>query len=321
MNEKIEIFDSTLRDGAQSEGINFSVSDKIAVVRCLDELGISYIEAGNPSSNPKDLEFFEKMKSVKLTNSKLVAFGSTRRRNSSAENDAGCTALIQAQTPVVCIFGKSWDMQVTDVLHTTLEENLRMITDTVRFLKLNGKEVLFDAEHFFDGYKHNPGYALATIQASAEAGASTVILCDTNGASLPDEIYSIVSEVKKAMCGKVTLGIHCHNDTGCAVANTLFAVKAGAAHIQGTYLGFGERCGNANLSTLIADLQLKKSYICIPDKNISKLTKTAKMIAETANIHLDRSMPFVGKSAFAHKGGIPQGRHARGRNIQNQSFI
>ncbi len=307
MDKTITVFDSTLRDGAQGEGINFSVSDKIAIVRCLDELGIEYIEAGNPSSNPKDLEFFEKVKNLKLVNSKLVAFGSTRRRNSDVKSDSAINALISADTPTVCIFGKSWDMQVTEVLHTTHEENINMITDTIKYLKENKKEVFFDAEHFFDGYKNNSRYALLTLNAAIKAGASAVILCDTNGACLPDEVYDIVSDVKSYLeknCLNAVLGIHCHNDTGCAVANTLMAVKAGAQHIQGTYLGFGERCGNANLSTLIADLQLKKGYLCIPPQNISKLTKAAKFIAETANIHLEHNLPFVGKSAFAHKGGM-----------------
>lgn len=304
MNNKIAVFDSTLRDGAQGEGVNFSVSDKIAIVKSLDELGVEYIEAGNPSSNPKDLEFFERIKSVRLFNAKLVAFGSTRRKNSSVHEDIGCNALICAQAPAVCIFGKSWDMQVTDVLHTTLEENLRMITDTIRFLKSHDKEVVFDAEHFFDGYKRNADYALITIKAAVEAGASTVVLCDTNGATLPDEVFDIVADVRKKLDDSIVLGIHCHNDTGCAVANTIMAVNAGVRHIQGTYLGFGERCGNANLSTLIADLQLKKNYYCIPPQNIENLTKTAKFISETSNIHLEHTLPFVGKSAFAHKGGM-----------------
>ncbi|MEM1483815.1 citramalate synthase [Oscillospiraceae bacterium PP1C4] len=300
--KKIEIFDSTLRDGAQSENVSFSVEDKLNIVRALDEMGISYIEAGNPYSNPKDAEFFQRVRNLRLHGSRLVAFGSTRRRGISVAEDKNCTALLNAGTDCVAIFGKSSDWQVHEVLGTTPEENLRMITETVRCFVEAGKRVFFDAEHFFDGYKHNPYYSVQTLHAAADAGAYKLVLCDTNGGCFPDEIAQITGEMDTLFPGKI--GIHCHDDAGCAVANSLAAVKAGADHVQGTYIGFGERCGNTNLSTIIANLQLKLGYWCIPYDRISRMTQTARLISEVSNMRLSHSMPYVGKSAFAHKGGM-----------------
>ena len=256
MTRKVDIFDSTLRDGAQAEGISFSVEDKLKIVRTLDDLGVAYIEAGNPGSNPKDIEFFERMRHVKLKNARLAAFGSTRRRDITVEEDSNVQSLLSAGTPVIVIFGKSWDFHVKEVIRTTLEENLNMIRETVAFFKKKKKEVIFDAEHFYDGYKANPDYALKALNAAVEGGADCIVLCDTNGGSFPSEIYEITRKVAESF--KVKIGIHTHNDAGMAVANTIMAVEAGASHVQGTYLGFGERCGNANLSTIIPNLQLKR---------------------------------------------------------------
>ncbi len=300
--EKVYIFDSTLRDGAQAEGISYSVQDKLKIVESLDELGIDYIEAGNPSSNVKDLEFFKEVNQLKLNHSKIVAFGSTRRCNILPEEDSNLQSLLSANTEVIAIFGKSWDFHVTEILKTTLEENLSMISSSIKFLVKNGKKVFFDAEHFFDGYKHNPVYALKTIQTAEEAGASSVVLCDTNGGCFPDEIATIVSEVRKKT--KIEIGIHTHNDTGQAVASTIMAVMNGVRQIQGTIIGIGERCGNANLSTTIANLELKKGYQCLPNGNIQLLKSICVRIAEISNLALDKTMPYVGDSAFAHKAGM-----------------
>ncbi len=314
MHNRIEIFDSTLRDGAQGEGITFSVEDKLNIVKALDALGIAYIEAGNPGSNPKDLEFFERVKSVQLEYAKLCAFGSTRRRDIKVEDDANVCSLLSADTPVVTIFGKSWDLHVTGILSTTLEENLKMIEETVRFFKDKGKEVIYDAEHFFDGYKANPNYAFQTLKAAADGGADCLCLCDTNGGADPNFVFNTIKQVHDIF--PMPIGIHCHNDTGLAVANSIFGVQAGARQVQGTYIGFGERCGNANLSTIIANLQLKYHKHCIPDEQMSILTPTARLIAEIANVHLPSGEPYVGKSAFAHKGGM----HIDGVNKISRSF-
>lgn len=296
------IFDSTLRDGAQAEGVSFSVEDKIKVVLALDELGIGYVEAGNPGSNPKDLEFFERIKDVKLNNTTIAAFGSTRRRGISPEEDGNLQALLSAGTDAVAIFGKSWDFHVTDIINTTLQENLEMIYDTIAYLKDKGKYVVFDAEHFYDGYKENHEYALKTLDAAAQAGADCLCLCDTNGGTFPREIYDITKLVAEKY--EIAVGVHCHNDCGMAVANSVMAVQAGAAHVQGVMTGFGERCGNTNLSTVIPNLQCKLGYKCIPDENISKLTHTARRVSEIANLQLSIREPYVGKCAFAHKGGM-----------------
>lgn len=315
MKQKIEIFDSTLRDGAQAEGISFSVQDKLKILQTLDELGVSYVEAGNPGSNPKDLDFFQLAENLDLKHAKLAAFGSTRRWGIAVEDDANVQSMLEANTPVVVIFGKSWDFHVTDIIRTTLDENLAMIKDTVAFFCTCGKEVIYDAEHFFDGYKANPEYALASLHAGREGGAERLVLCDTNGGVLPFEIYKITQEVVSKFPG-VKIGIHTHNDSGMAEANTLMGVEAGAAHVQGTFVGFGERCGNANLSVCIPTLQLKKGYDCIPKKSMHRLTHEARKIAEIANISIPHGMPYVGKSAFTHKGGM----HIDGVSKNSASF-
>jgi 2-isopropylmalate synthase len=302
LRPRVDILDSTLRDGAQAEGISFSVEDKLKIVEALDNLGVAYIEAGNPGSNPKDMEFFARMLNTPLQKAKLVAFGSTRRRDTQIEQDRNISALLSAATPVVSIFGKSWDFHVTKIIQTSLEENLRMINETVRYFKKKGKEVIYDAEHFFDGYKNNPEYAVQTLQAAVEGGADCLVLCDTNGGCFPSEVVQIVQTIAGKFQTK--LGIHTHNDCGLAVANSIMAVEAGATHVQGTYTGFGERCGNANLSTIIPNLQLKRNFLCIPDEQMANLTYTARKIAEIANISLYKRDPYVGNSAFAHKGGM-----------------
>ena len=305
-NEKtVEIFDSTLRDGAQGEGISFSVQDKLNIVKTLDELGISYIEAGNPGSNPKDLEFFQEVKKIKLQNARLVAFGATRRKDISVESDVNLQSLLVAETSHVAIFGKSWDFQVREILKASLEENLSMIYETVAFLTKNNRKVIFDAEHFFDGYKANPEYALMSLKSAVKGGAICLSLCDTNGGTMPSQIKEIVEKVVKEFTPEgVTIGIHTHNDTGMAVANSVIAVEAGAGQVQGTFIGIGERTGNANLSTIIPNLELKLGYKCLPEGNIRLLTPYARRIAEIANVTLEETMPYVGQTAFAHKAGM-----------------
>lgn len=305
-NERtVEIFDSTLRDGAQGEGISFSVQDKLNIVKTLDELGISYIEAGNPGSNPKDLEFFQEVKKIKLQNARLVAFGATRRKDISVESDVNLQSLLVAETSHVAIFGKSWDFQVREILKASLEENLSMIYETVAFLTKNNRKVIFDAEHFFDGYKANPEYALMSLKSAVKGGAICLSLCDTNGGTMPSQIKEIVEKVVKEFAPEgVTIGIHTHNDTGMAVANSVIAVEAGAGQVQGTFIGIGERTGNANLSTIIPNLELKLGYKCLPEGNIRLLTPYARRIAEIANVTLEETMPYVGQTAFAHKAGM-----------------
>ena len=312
--KKIWLLDSTLRDGAQGEDISFSVQDKLNIVQILDRLGIDYIEAVNPGSNPKDLEFFERVQALHLNHAKLVAFVSNRKKNEAVEDDRNLRSLLDAQTPAVSIFGKSWDFHVTEIIHTTLEENLRMIEETVAFLKRNGREVIFDAEHFFDGYKHHPEYAMQTLFAAERGGADSICLCETNGGAFPDEVYRIVSEVVKQV--SVPIGIHTHDDGGMAVASSVMAVEAGAVFVQGTLIGFGERCGNANLSTVLSNLQLKRNYECIPPENLHKLMQSCHMISEVSNVQMNKNMPYVGKSAFAHKGGM----HIDGVNKAPSSF-
>ncbi len=300
--DKVHIFDSTLRDGAQGEGISFSVQDKLHIVRALDELGVAFIEAGNPGSNPKDLEFFEEVKKIKLENSRLVAFGSTRRKDSAAKDDTNLQSLLAAGTADVCIFGKTWDFHVTEILRASLEENLAMIADTVAFLVAQGRTVIYDAEHFFDGAVANRDYAFKTLAAAVDAGASILVLCDTNGGTVPDVVQRMTEEVVKTF-GK-PVGIHCHNDTGMAVASSLLAVRGGAVQLQGTLLGFGERTGNANLSTIIANLELKMGLPCLPAGKIGELTPVCRRVAEIANISIEGGMPYVGHNAFAHKAGM-----------------
>ena len=314
MNKKIEIYDSTLRDGAQGEGISFSVKDKLDIVKALDEIGVEYIEAGNPGSNPKDLEFFEEVKKLELKTSKLVAFGSTRRRNINVEEDSNVASLLKADTKYVAIFGKSWDFHVTDIINTTLEENLNMIYDTVKFFTDKGIQVVYDAEHFYDGYKANSEYAKKTLKAAADGGAISLVLCDTNGGCMPEEILEITKDVRNVL--DTPLGIHCHNDSGLAVANSIMAINAGANQVQGTFIGFGERCGNTNLTTTIGNLQLKMGYTCLPEDKMDSLTETARLIAEIANIPLENGAPYVGRCAFTHKGGM----HIDGVNKASKSF-
>ena len=299
---KIDLFDTTLRDGCQGENINLSVEDKLRIARKLDELGIDYIEGGWPGSNPKDATFFEKARQETWRHARIVAFGSTRRAGISASEDANLNQLLQAETPAISLFGKSWLLHVTHALSVSETENLDMIYESVRFVKDNGREVIYDAEHFFDGYKHNPEYALATLRAAAEAGADVLVLCDTNGGSLPWEIARIVAEVRKHF--QQPIGIHVHNDGELAVANTLTAVREGATHVQGTINGYGERCGNANLIPIIANLQLKMGYACLGAEQLAALTDLAHYVAEIANVAPRDEAAYVGKSAFAHKGGV-----------------
>ncbi len=300
--QKIDILDSSLRDGAQAEGIAFSLQDKVRILTSLDELGIPFVEAGNPSSNEKDRQLFALAKEMNLKTSQLVAFGSTRRKNIAACDDENLLKILESGANNVAIFGKAWDYHVTDVLMTTLEENLKMIYDTISFLTKEGRNVIYDAEHFFDGYKHNRTYALEAIRAAEHAGAKCLCLCDTNGGTFPSEIAEMTRAA--ALSCKAEIGIHSHNDGGMAVANAIMAVAAGATHVQGTFLGYGERCGNANLSTVIANLQLKKGYECIPKENMVNLTVAAREIAEISNIGIPGNAPYVGASAFSHKGGM-----------------
>ena len=300
--KRIFIYDSTLRDGAQAQGISYSVEDKVRIVEKLDALGVHYIEAGNPGSNPKDLEFFERVRGMKLKHAKLIAFGATRKIGIKAEDDGNVRSILAAGTDAVAIFGKSWDYQVTDILRTKLDENLRMIGDTVRHLKQQGKEVVYDAEHFFDGFKANPDYALATLKAAAEAGADCLCLCDTNGGTFPDVIFEVTKKVTGQF--KTPIGIHCHNDCEMAVANSVMAVQAGATQVQGTINGIGERCGNANLCAIIPDLQLKLGYKCIPPQNMATLTTVARAVSDIANMPHNEKAAYVGADAFAHKGGM-----------------
>lgn len=301
---KVEILDSTLRDGAQGEGISFSVQDKIHICQALDELGIGLIEAGNPGSNPKDMEFFQEMKKIQLKTSKLAAFGSTRRKDIKCAEDVNLQSLIAAGTEWVVIFGKSWTFQVTDIIKTTLEENLAMIRDTCAFLKEQGKRVVYDAEHFFTGFQDDPEYALKSLEAAVEGGAETLSLCETKGGCMLKDCEKAVRAAVERIGGRAVIGIHTHNDCGLAVANSLIAVEAGARHVQGTFLGFGERTGNANLSCIIPDLQLKLGYKCIEDDKMKNLTSIAKRVAEITNIALDPQLPFVGGAAFSHKAGM-----------------
>ena len=299
---QITLYDTTLRDGAQREGISFSLDDKLKIAHRLDRLGVGYIEGGWPGSNPKDMAFFQETPALSLKNAVVVAFGSTQRAGASAAEDANIQALVAANTPAVAVVGKSWDLHVRDVLNTTLGENLRIIAESVRYLKALGREVIYDAEHFFDGYAANSAYALQTLAAAAEAGADVLVLCDTNGGVLPTAIAAAVAEVQQATT--IPLGIHAHNDSEMAVANSVAAVQAGAVHVQGTINGYGERCGNANLCSLIPTLQLKMGHDCVSDAQLRSLTETARYVSELANLRLYPQQPYVGRSAFAHKGGI-----------------
>jgi len=300
--ERVFLYDTTLRDGAQAEGVSFSLEDKIRIAQKLDEFGIHYIEAGWPGSNPKDNEFFKIARDLEWKNAKLAAFSMTRRKGMRAEDDDNIITLINCGTPVVTIVGKTWDFHVTEALNTTLEENLRMIEDTIRLAKREGKEVVYDAEHFFDGYKSNPSYALETILAAQEAGADWIVPCDTNGGTLPHEIESILAEIKPHL--KVPMGIHTHNDCDTAVANAIAAVLQGVTQVQGTINGIGERTGNCNLISVIAILELKLGIHCVGKERLRKLTELSYFVSEVANLVPNDKQPFVGKSVFAHKGGM-----------------
>lgn len=300
--KKIVIYDTTLRDGTQGEGISLSVQDKINIAKRLDSLGVDFIEGGWPGSNPKDMDFFKEVKDMSFAHSKIVAFGSTRRANIEAKDDVNLNAFVASGVKFVTIFGKSWDFHVLEALKVPLEENLEMIRSSIEFLRGNGIEVFYDAEHFFDGYKNNPSYALKTVKAACDAGALALVLCDTNGGTLPFEVEDIVRKVREETGAEV--GIHCHNDGELAVANSLMAVRGGATHVQGTINGLGERCGNANLVSIIPNLEVKMGYDCLGNGNLVHLTDVARYVNEVANIALPSSQPFVGQSAFAHKAGI-----------------
>lgn len=298
----VQIYDTTLRDGSQGEGISFSVEDKLRIAQELDKLGVNYIEGGYAGANPKDEEFFHRAKELKLKNAKLTAFGSTRRAGNQVHNDRNLHHLLNAGTEVVTVVGKSWELHVKDVLRVSLDENLAMIESSVRFLVENGREVIFDAEHFFDGYKADPEYAIETLKLAEAGGASCLVLCDTNGGTMPLEIEKIIKSVSQKI--KIPLGIHAHDDTGMAVANSIIAVQCGVVQVHGTFNGYGERCGNANLCTIIPNLKLKLGIDCISDENIKKLTSTSRLISELANLQHDEKLPYVGRSAFAHKAGL-----------------
>lgn len=318
MDRKIFVYDTTLRDGTQREGISLSCDDKLRIAEKLDDLGVAYIEGGWPGSNPKDVEFFERVGELELKHAKIAAFGSTCRVGSDPADDANIQALLDSGAPVCTVVGKSWTLHVKDVLKTNPEENLRIIKESVKYLKGQGREIVYDAEHFFDGYKADPEYAMKTLAAAVEGGAETVVLCDTNGGTMPWEVAKYAQEIR-AHFPDVTLGIHAHNDGECGVANTLVAVDQGARHIQGTINGYGERCGNANLCSAIPDLELKMGYDCIPEGNMPDLTDVSHFVAEVANLAPDHHLPYVGQSAFAHKGGIHVA--AMRRNINSYQHI
>lgn len=299
---KISTFDTTLRDGSQGESVTFSVDDKLLITQKLDELGIDYIEGGWPGSNPKDKEFFERAKSLELKHSRLTAFGSTRFAKNPVEEDRNVRLLIDAATPVISIFGKSWDFHVDRALGVTEEENLALIAETVKYLKDHGREVVYDAEHFFDGYLANRDFALRTLEAAQRSGADVLCLCDTNGGTLTAQVAEIVADVRGRFDG--ILGIHTHNDSDLAVANALAAIEAGVTHVQGCLNGYGERCGNANLASILANLELKLGHTTVGAEKLASLTAVCRFIAELANLPLRRDQPFVGQSAFAHKGGV-----------------
>jgi 2-isopropylmalate synthase len=300
--QQIQIYDTTLRDGTQSEGFTLSGNDKIRIAEKLDELGVAFIEGGWPGSNPKDVEFFERAHDMEWKNALIAAFGATCRVKGGPEEDANIRALLDSKTPVCTIFGKTWTLHVREVLLTTLEDNLRIIEQSVAYLKAHEKRVIYDAEHFFDGYKADPSYALETLRAAIRGGAETVVLCDTNGGTLPWEIERIIRELKPAVAHP--FGIHTHNDSECAVVNSLVAIREGAMQVQGTINGVGERCGNANLVSIMADLELKMGFCCLPEGNLQWLYDLSHFVSEVANLSPDEHLPFVGRSAFAHKGGV-----------------
>ncbi|HSB14236.1 MAG TPA: citramalate synthase [Bryobacteraceae bacterium] len=299
---KISILDTTLRDGTQGEAVSFTVEDKLMIAQKLDELGIDYIEGGWPGSNPKDKEFFSRARELHLKHARLTAFGSTRFAKNPVDRDPNVRALLEAGTPVISIFGKSWDLHTQRALGISEEENLKLIAETVKYLKDHGREVIYDAEHFFDGYISNPSFALRTLEAARDSGADILCLCDTNGGTLTGRLTEITADVRKRFDG--VIGIHAHNDTDVAVANAVAAVEQGATHVQGTINGYGERCGNSNLCSIIANLELKLGHTTIGSDKLVQLTSVAKFVAELANLNLRNDQPYVGRSAFAHKGGI-----------------
>jgi len=301
--EKVKIYDTTLRDGMQAEGVSFSLQDKLAIAAKLDEIGVDYIEGGYAVSNPKEMQFFKDAAKAGLKRAKIVGFGNTRRRGVTAEEDTSLAAILESGAPAAALVGKTWDMHVTDVLRVSLEENLAMVAESIAYLKKKGLEVIFDAEHFYDGFKENPAYALKVLEAAANAGADSLALCDTNGGSLPEQIFDITSQVRK-VTGSVMLGIHVHNDSDNATANSLASVRAGVRMVQGTINGLGERCGNANLCTIIPNLTYKMGYATLDNDNIKGLTELSRFIFEIANLSPIMNMPYVGESAFAHKAGL-----------------
>ncbi len=299
---RVEVYDTTLRDGTQGADVEFSVEDKLRCARALDELGVDFVEGGWPGSNPRDLEFFRRAAREVWRHTRIVAFGSTRRADVAAHLDGNLLTLLEAQTEWVAVFGKSWDLHVRVALRTSLEENLRMIADSVRFLKAQGRKVVYDAEHFFDGFRANPDYALQTLRAAEEAGADRIVLCDTNGGSLPHQVGPVVRRVAEVV--HTPLGVHTHNDAGCAVANAVEAVRAGCVHVQGTVNGYGERCGNADLCVLVPNLVLKLDRECLQPGALGRLSHVSRFVAELANRTPDEHQPYVGRNAFAHKGGV-----------------
>lgn len=299
---RIDIYDTTLRDGSQGEGVNFSLQDKLLITQKLDAVGIDFIEGGYPLSNPKDAEYFQRIRDIPLDHAKIAAFGMTRRKGCAAEDDVGMIALRDAGTPVCTLVGKTWDLQVLEVLRVDEAENLAMIRDSVAFLKAEGRTVFYDAEHCFDGFRANPEFALKTLKAAEEAGASLIVLCDTNGGRMPEEVAAVVDAVRKEL--RIPVGIHCHNDCEVAVANSLIAVDHGAIQVQGTINGIGERCGNVDLICVMANLSLKKGYTVLRDDGLKYLTELSRYVYEIANMNFRSNQPFVGASAFAHKGGM-----------------
>ncbi len=299
---QIELYDTTLRDGSQAEGVAFSMKDKLLIAQELDRLGVHYIEGGNPGSNPKDREFFSKVQQLNLKHAVVTAFGSTRRADNKAADDENLRSLLETNAKTITIFGKSWDYHATDVLRISREANLEIIEDSVRYLVEKGREVIFDAEHFFDGFKSDPKYAMKTVEVAIKGGAKCVVLCDTNGGMLPLEIKDAIEATQNRF--DISLGIHAHNDAGLAVANSILAVQASVLHVQGTFNGYGERCGNANLCSIIPNLKLKLGINCISDEQLQKLTSVSRFISELANLSHDARQPYVGMSAFAHKGGM-----------------
>jgi 2-isopropylmalate synthase len=302
--EFVEIYDTTLRDGSQREGISYTASDKLRIAQRLDEFGVSFIEGGWPGSNPKDVEFFQRAKDVEWKHAVVTAFGSTRRAKLGPESDANVRALLDAGTSACTVVGKTWTLHVTEVLRTTLDDNLKMIEESVRYLVSEKRRVIYDAEHFFDGYASDPGYALETLRAAFRGGAETLVLCETNGGRLPWFVEETTRSVVTTLGSSARIGIHAHDDSGCGVANSLAAVRAGAAHVQGTINGYGERCGNANLSVIVPNLELKLGRRCLAPGRLREITEMSRFVAEVANLAPDAHMAYVGKSAFAHKGGI-----------------